>query len=349
MMAEDKLRVAMIGCGGISSLHGESWQRISNAAMVACADVDEEKAQEFKERFNVPDAVTDYRRLLERKDIDAVDICIPTFLHAGPAIAAAQAGKHILCEKPIAMTLNDADDMIRAAQAAGVRLMVAFPRRFSAEWRAFRRIITQGEIGRPVLWREVDSGAGPPRDPSAACWHLNAKDGGGPFVDNWIHHYDFARFTFGEPVWAWASLRTMKDDSTSLDTGTCVVEFEAGDQLMISSSWGLPGRGHDACRGGKMRDILGPRGAIVGPVRGPVDSDPHLLINSGAKACRKVNYQRETNRDWFCGELAHFAECVLENRQPSVTPEDGRRALEIGLAVLRSSATTEKVSLLHGG
>jgi len=348
-MTENTLRIAMIGCGGISSLHGESWQRVPNARIVACADVDEEKAQEFKQRFNVRDAVTDFRRLLERTDIDAVDICIPTFLHAEAAIAAAQAGKHILCEKPIAMALNDADDMIGAARTAGVKLMVAFPRRFSAQWRAFRRIITQGEIGRPVVWREVDSGAGPLRDPRVATWHLDAKDGGGPFVDNWIHHYDFARLMFGEPVWAWANLRTMKDDSTSLDTGTCVVEFEAGDQLMISSSWGLPGRGHNDCRGGKMRDVLGPRGAVLGPVDGGTGQAPHFLINSGSKASREVKYQRETNRDWFRGELAHFAECVIENRELSVTAEDGRRALEIGLAILQSSEMGQKVCLVHGG
>ncbi len=340
-----RVRLAIIGCGGISSLHAQACQELESVELAACADVDEAKARDFAREFEVPDAVADYDELLSRNDLHAVDICVPTFLHAQVAVAAARAGKHILCEKPIAMTLADADAIIGAARTAGVKLMVAFPRRFSAQWRAFGQIITDGQIGRPVVWREVNAGAGPLRDPSAPPWHLDGKKGGGPFIDNWIHHYDFARLIFGEPAWAWASLRTMKDDSTSLDTGTCIVEFAAGDQLMISSSWGLPGRGHDDCRGGSTRDVLGPRGAIVpGPSR-LGGKPPHFVVNSASKQSRKVCYERETGGEWFCGEIAHFVECVAEDREPSVTGEDGRRALEIGLAILRSSEAGERVSV----
>ena len=337
----DKLGVGMIGCGGISRLHAESWQKVSCADIIACADVDEAKAQEFKQKFGVPDAVTDYRRLLEREDVDAVDICIPTFLHAEVAVAAAQAGKHVLCEKPIAMTLADADRMIDAARDAGVKFMIAFPRRFSVEQAATRKIILDNEIGRPVLWRQVSADSGPP-----SPWYLDIDKGGGPFIDGLVHTYDFARFTFGEPKWAWASLRTMKCDSTALDTGVCLVEFESGDQLMVSASWGLPGQTHGDCRGESMRDVLGPQGVIASaPAPSSPDEKPHLLVRSGKPQVRKVEYEPQQVADMFRLEIAHFAECVLEDKPPCVTGHDGKRAVEIALAVFESSLTGARVSL----
>jgi len=340
-MKTQRVRAGIIGCGSISGLHGEAWQKNPSAEVVACADTDEAKAGGFKRRFGVPDAVTDYRRLLDRKDVDAVDICIPTFLHAEAAVAAAQAGKHVLCEKPMAMKVGDAGRMIDAAESAGVRFMMAFPYRFSSQWNMRRRLIVDNEIGRPVSWRLVDATAGPTRP-----WFLDGEKGGGPFVDNFVHHYDFARFTFGEPRWAWASLRTMKPDSTALDTGVCVVEFEAGDQLMVSSSWGLPGGSHNECRGEGMRDVIGPRGVIAPgtPPSGP-EERPHFLVSSEDEQVRKAEYERQPGGDTFRRAVAHFVECVLGGEQPRVTGHDGKRALEIALAILESSRTGAVVRL----
>ena len=337
----DRIRVGMVGCGGISRLHGESWRKVARADIVACADVDMAKAEEFKQKFGVADAMTDYTSLLARADVDAVDICTPTFLHGEVAVAAAQAGKHVLCEKPIAMTLADADRMIDAARDAGVKFMIAFPRRFSTEQAAMRKIIVDNEIGRPVLWRQVSADAGPP-----SPWFLDAEKGGGPFIDGLVHTYDAARFTLGEPKWAWASLSTMKSQSTALDTGVCLVEFESGDQLMISTSWGLPGQSHGDCRGESMRDVLGPQGVIApGPSPSKPDEKPHFLVRSEKQQVRKVEYEAQSVADMFRLEVAHFAECVLEDKPPCVTGHDGKRAVEIALAIFESSRTGVKVSL----
>src|SRR5690606_2444006 len=185
-------------------------------------------------------------------DIDMVDICLPTWLHEEVAVAAARAGKHVLCEKPMALTTESARRMHEAADQAGVLLMVAQCRRYSNDWLKIRELIHAGVIGRPVVIRTVRAtrlGEG---------WFVQKGRGDGPLLDGAIHDYDFARYIFGEAKSVMASGTTFRSDATAIDTGTAIIRFEHGDELVVSWSWGLP----PGARGGYLHDVIGPKGAI---------------------------------------------------------------------------------------
>ncbi|MGI8912589.1 MAG: Gfo/Idh/MocA family protein, partial [Chloroflexota bacterium] len=149
MMAQRKIRVALLGCGGIAKGHIAAYQRMHDQCeLVYCVDIDDAKARQFAEQAQCRWS-TDYRSILE--EVDAVDICTPPHLHAPMAIAAAERGKHVLTEKVMAITLEQADAMIRVAEANRVKLMVAYVTRFDPIWQCLHQAVEEGAAGRPYL------------------------------------------------------------------------------------------------------------------------------------------------------------------------------------------------------
>jgi predicted dehydrogenase len=144
-----KIGFGVIGCGRISENHFQGLSKLPDAQVVCTADVNLEAAQEKAQKYGASKWVADYHELLAMPEVEAVVVCVPTFLHADVVCAAAAAGKHVLCEKPIAMKLEDAKRMTAACEAAGVRFQVGFVRQFSTEWLKLREVITSGRIGRP--------------------------------------------------------------------------------------------------------------------------------------------------------------------------------------------------------
>ncbi|MEA2530358.1 MAG: hypothetical protein QOG89_2002, partial [Thermomicrobiales bacterium] len=150
------LRVGVIGAGTIAlSAHLPAIARLKGRVeLVAIADVRAEVAEQAAARYGAEAAYGDYRQLLDRTDIDLVDICTPEFLHAEQTIAAAAAGKHVLCEKPMAATVAEADAMLDACRRAGVRLMIAHSRRFTPRYQRIRTAIDRGDVGEVRFVRE---------------------------------------------------------------------------------------------------------------------------------------------------------------------------------------------------
>ena len=144
-----KLRVAVIGCGGIASAHHlPRYQELPDVEIAAIADADPERLQVTGDRFGISRRYTDYEEMLAREAIDAVDVCTPNHLHAGPTLAAVRAGKHVLCQKPFASSLDEATTMITAAREAGVLLGVIYMQRFTPVYLTAKHLIDQGTIGR---------------------------------------------------------------------------------------------------------------------------------------------------------------------------------------------------------
>ena len=211
--------------------------------------------------------------------------------------------------------------VVAACEKAGVVLQIGFVRHFCNEWLKMREIIQSGMIGRPVVWRSVSGGSGAPTP-----WFFDAKIGGGPFIDGAVHNYDWARFTFGEAASVCADLRTMKADTTAWDTGTAIVNFESGDQLIMVWSWGLPGYG-STVRADGAHDVLGPLGCIVFP------GDGKLLVRT-EEGDQEVPFEADSGADWFRRQMAHFIECVQEGRRPDVGAREGIEATRIAEAIL---------------
>lgn len=311
-----------IGCGGIHNAHAPHIVEHPDAYIACAMDVSADAAKAHCEKYGTENWTTDVNELLAREDVQAVVVCTPTGYHPDYVIAAAQAGKHIFCEKPMAMTVADCERMAAACEQAGVLLQLGFVRHFCNEWLKMREIIQSGMIGRPVVWRSVSGGSGAPTP-----WFFDAKIGGGPFIDGAVHNYDWARFTFGEAGSVCADLRILKRDTTAWDTGTAIINFASGDQLIMCWSWGLPGFG-STVRADAAHDVLGPLGCIMFPGAGKLS----VRTEQGET---EVEFEPDTGADWFRRQMGHFIECVQQGKQPEVGAREGIEATRIAEAILR--------------
>jgi predicted dehydrogenase len=284
-------------------------------------DVSEEAVRAHCEKYGTKYGTTDRSELLAREDVQAVVICTPTGFHKEAVVEAAAAGKHVLCEKPMAMTVADCEAMDQAGREAGVVLQIAFVRHFCNEWLKLREIIQEGMIGRPVVWRSVSGGSGP-----STPWFFDKEIGGGPFIDGAVHSYDFARFTFGEARNVVTDLRRLKSGTTAWDTGTVIVNFASGDQQITCWSWGLPGFGYGV-PADSAHDVLGPRGSITFP------GGNYLQVNL-ADGEHQVEFDPDTGNDWFRKQMAHFIACCRTGKQPVTGAREGIEATRIAAAAL---------------
>ncbi len=315
-----KIGIGFIGCGGIHNNHAKALADNPDAYIACAMDVNEDAVKKHQGNYGTECGTTRLDELLANDAVQAVVVCTPTGLHPEHAIAAAQAGKHVLCEKPMALTVAEAERMAQACADAGVVLQIAFVRHFCNEWLKLREIIQSGAIGRPVVWRSVSASGGP-----ASPWFFSKKLGGGPFIDGAVHNYDFARFTFGDATGVCANLRTMRDDSDAWDTGTAIVDFTAGDQLIMCWSWGLP-KSETRISAGSAHDILGPGGAIT-------FTGEALKVTTPAGE-ELVSFEPDGGLEWFKKQMAHFIGCVQTGSQPETGGREGIEATRIAEAIL---------------
>jgi len=338
----EKVHVGIIGCGGMGSYHAKSLSKMEGVEILAAADANPDTLKRFVQEHNVKYSFMDYDQMLDIEAIDAVLICIPTFLHHSAVLSSARKGKHIFCEKPIAMSLEDAQEMIEVCQGNNVKLMIGFVRRFDNFWGKARELIRDGVLGRPVVWHDLSSSTGAPSD-----WYFDEAKGGGPLIDGAVHNYDFGHYTFGGVSKVYASTMTFKNDISAIDTGSAIIKYNSGDQHIISWSWGLP-RG---ALGARVTDIIGPKGALVFPgsfnqaeVPQSIDQKRYGVFLFSSKEGKKEWVKWEKN-DMFLDELQHFIDCITNDKEPRVTGEDGKRALDVGLSILRSGRTDSAVKI----
>ena len=193
-MMDKFVNIGIIGAGRIAKVHAATLAyRIPSAHVLAIADVNLQAAQQVAAQFNIPVATDDPAAIFGNPQIDAVLICSVTSTHAPFIEAAAAAGKHIFCEKPIALNLAEIDSALAAVEKAGVKLQIGFNRRFDANFARVRAAIDSGEIGRPALLHIISRDPGPPPIEYV-------KGSGGMFLDMTIHDFDMARFLVGSEV-----------------------------------------------------------------------------------------------------------------------------------------------------
>ena len=155
----EKVKVAVVGYGQIGPVHVNRYKKFpEKAEVVAVVDLNQDRLDLAREQYGIERLLTDYRDLFAMDDIDVIDVCIPTYEHHALVLEAAKHGKHIFCEKPMAMTMDDALEMEEVCRAAGVKLQLGFVRRFDNEWLKFKEIVTSGQLGRPVVWRSASAG-----------------------------------------------------------------------------------------------------------------------------------------------------------------------------------------------
>jgi predicted dehydrogenase len=333
------LKIGFIGCGDIARNHATRIKKLRNARIVAASDVVNATTRAFAADYGVEHRFDDYRKLLKLKEIDAVWVCTPTFKHAQPVIAAARAGKHVFCEKPMALKKSEAARMVEACRQADVLLTIGFVRRFDTFWGTFKRIIQSGAVGRPVVWRFA-AGGKPPRP-----WFRDRNKGGGPLIDGAIHNYDFALQVFG-PVSSVQS-SSLQFDATSVgaDTATAILNFKSGDQHALIWSWGVAAGAPVA----SLNDFIGPKGTLefgMTARTAPTSFNPQT---QGAFTLKAANGREKVytyrKKDMFAEQAKHVVRCFERNEQPLVTPEDGLAALDVADAVLKAGRSQSTIKL----
>jgi myo-inositol 2-dehydrogenase/D-chiro-inositol 1-dehydrogenase len=327
--------VALIGSGRMGSFHGETIsRRLPGARLVAVADPAPGAAEKLAGELGADRAYAEVAKVWADPEVGAVVIAAPARFHAGLVVAAAQAGKAVFCEKPMATNLADADRAIDAARAAGVVLQVGFNRRFAPDWAAARALLDAGQIGRPRLLRSLT------RDPGGVDPARVAPDT--IFLETLIHDFDTLRFlnpgaevievhavadALVEPAWR---------DRGLLDTGVVTVRFDNGAigtaEACFEASYGYDVRA----------EVLGSGGmATMG------DGRRTGMVFSGA-AGRTVETAR-SDQELFAGaytaELAAFVDAVRAGTPAPVTGEDARAALAVALAAAESVRTGKTVRL----
>ena len=233
------MRVALIGSGWIQDFHARAVLATPGAELVVVANHREPSARALAERHGVPEVTTDWRSVTGRDDVDAAVIATPNALHAEQAIAFLDAGRHVLVEKPMAVSVAECDAMIEAAARGGASLMVAHNWRFRDEVIAMRDLVAAGELGTVVKTRGygVHAGDGPDG------WFLDPSlSGGGALVDMGVHAIDTARFVLGDPVpeRVCAAVSTRYGSYEVDDDGIVLVGWSNGTNSVIESGWWQP-------------------------------------------------------------------------------------------------------------
>jgi UDP-N-acetylglucosamine 3-dehydrogenase len=342
MSTHDTLNIALVGCGNIGANgHAPAYAILPGLRLAAVCDLLPERAQALAQETGAQ-AYSDYRSLLERPDIHMVDLCVPTFMHARLAIEALHAGKHVLVEKPIAATLEEADAMIATARESGRSMMVAHVRRFDHRYREIKAAIDQGEVGRPVYIRRAERQRLP--FPSEA-WFWQPDLGGGVILDIGVHIADLFCWYYGarpESVYAIGrAVGATARQSRTYDHALITCRFPGGALGQAEASWAYPpafGAGFYA-----SLEVVGTEGKIS---YNDPDSNPMQVfdVESDLHLPRYFRFMSTTEYA-FQEEIAQFTSCIRDGNPPPLSLQEARTALEICLAAQVSAVTGEPVRL----
>ena len=310
------MRVALVGSGWIQDFHARGVLAYPGGQLLAVANHREESAHSLAERHEIPEVTTDWRSLTTRDDLDAVVVATPNALHAEQSIAFLDAGKHVLVEKPMALSVAECDAMIAASRAGGASLMVAHNWRFRDEVIVMRDRIAAGELGEVVKTRGygVHAGDGPDG------WFLDvALSGGGALVDMGVHAIDTARFVLGDPApeRVCAAISTRYGSYEVDDDGILLVGWSNGTNSVIESGWWHPHKeGMEA-----DTEVYGTGGyGRIFPREEPSEDYEH---------CSQPMYTEQ---------MREFLGAIEQGRPPRPSGEDGRVVIDVVQRAYASAA-----------
>ena len=378
----DKLRVGIIGSGGIAEgAHAPGYKAIpDDCELVACCDVRPERAKAFAERFDLAHWYTDYRELLALPDLDAVSVCTPPFMHRDATVAALDAGLHVLCEKPMAMNVAEAQDMVAAAERAGKVLTIGHQQRFSPAAQAVKRAVDAGELG-DIYYAKTAA----LRNRGAPTWgvfHIRKLNGGGPLIDIGVHALDVTMWLMGSPrpvavfgatYMALAHRPGLKNRMGTInveeydveDLAAALIRFDNGATLMLETSWLL----QMTERGASYTQLFGTEGSarldpfqIVRDVDGvPEDVTPELPppapdpppqqpkppapAAEGAPAGAEVAPVEKAVTWRRQPSVERFVQAALGRAEPLVKPEETLNVQRVMDALYQSAETGQFVEI----
>jgi predicted dehydrogenase len=344
-----KTKVALLGTGFIAEIHAESYRRfVPDAEVVSVCSRDRARAEAFARKHEIARVFADVQEAIAQSGADVVDICLPNFLHHRAVMATARAGLHVIIEKPLAMNLAEADEMIAACRDAGRQLMYAEELCFAPKYERVRRLVNEGAVGKIFQLRQCEKHSGPHSD-----WFYDPnQSGGGVLMDMGCHGLAWLRWILGgRPgvVSVSAHLRAgliHGHRGVCEENALCVVEFDGGPIGIVENSWAKHGGMEDRI------EVLGTGGVIYADLfQGNAaltysqNGYGYAMEKAGSTQGWTFTVFEEAFNQGYPQELHHFIECVRENKPAVVTGQDGRAVLEMMLAAYASARTGQRVRL----
>jgi predicted dehydrogenase len=326
-------RVVIVGAGHMGKVHGAAYANMLNAEPVGVMDIRKDAAEDLATSLDCR-AFSDFDEMLDAVKPDAVDICVPTPWHKEYVLKAARAGKHVVTEKPMARTLEDCREMMDATARAGVTFMVAHVLRFFPEFATAKAQIDAGAVGNPAVVRTTRGGGFPH---AWSDWYGSFDWSGGVCLDLIIHDFDWLRWTFGEVERVYAK-GLIERKIEHLDYALVTLRFKSGVIAHVEGTWANPSGFQvkfEVAGDGGMIDFFNKQAV-------PLDMARKEAENGGPVVAIP---ESPTVQNPYFLELQHFIDCLETGTKPSITPEDGLRAVEISLAALESIRTGKPVIL----
>jgi predicted dehydrogenase len=338
-MSGERLNVAVIGLG-IGRWHAESYRDTSNARLVALCDVDANRLASGRERYGVEKTYTSYEALCDDPTVDAVSVCVPNHLHAPISIYALEHGKHVLCEKPLANSVANAEAMVAAARRSGRVAMVAMKFRYTPEAVTIRRLVEDGELGEIYYgWTTYLRQLG--GIPGMGGWFTRKPmSGGGPMIDNGVHFLDLLWWLMGCPTPTRVSGATyakfgprgkgasgwnrvpMPEEFSVEDLATAMIRFDNGASVLMDNGWAgfVPG------------ETIGVR--LMGTEGGATLWPYGVTGESDGKVVDRTPDASQTDAP---SQFHHFADCALNGKTPISSFENCLEVTRMLDAVYRSA------------
>ncbi len=347
MTNQGRVNVGIIGSGFEADIHAESFRLMPDEAqVVAVASPTPGNAERFAKKHNIPRWFTDYRTMLAEREIEMITITAPNQFHAQMTVDAAKAGKHVVCEKPLCMTLEEADLMLTTCREQGVLLMYAEELYFTPKYVKAKQMADEGAFGKIHLVKQCEKHSGP-----HAPWFWDVdRSGGGVFMDMGCHGIAFCWWFLGRPriqsVFCHMGTYVHADKTWGEDESVCILEFESGAKGMIENSWARQGGMEDRV------EVYGSEGLTYADLH-MGNALPTYSQNGYGYAVEKAPstqgwtwpvYEELWNYG-FPQEMHHFARCVRGKESPQATGEDGRLVQEVLYAGYRSAGTRASVDL----
>lgn len=343
----EPVKVVILGSGFISDIHMESYLRfVPNAEVVGVYSRNIDRVKAFAKKYKIPNYYTDLDSAINDSRCEVVDICLPNYLHAGAGLKAAASKKHIIIEKPLTITLEEADLLINACRQADVKLMYAEELCFAPKYERVRHMVKEGAIGNIYMLKQSEKHSGPHSD-----WFYDIRlSGGGVLVDMGCHAIAWFRWMLNNSkvisVYATMSTVLHKERTRGEDNSVVIIEFENGVTAIAENSWAKHGGMDDRA------EVYGTDGVVYADLFMGNASILYSRTGYGyamEKADTTIGWSfsifEEVFNQGYPHELKHFIDCVQNNEEPLITGDDGRAVLEVIYAAYASAAQGKKIML----
>ncbi len=331
-----EINIGVIGLGRIGKLHIQNIiAQIPDVKLIGISDIVEDSLREIAQKYEISVVERDYHCLLNNQEIDAVLICSSTDTHAQIINEAAQAGKHIFCEKPIALNIDKIDQALESVKKAGVKLQIGFNRRFDPSFKKAKEMIKSGKVGNPHIVRVTSRDpAPPPIEYIKVC--------GGIFLDMMIHDFDMIRYLLDEEIKELIAVGNCLVDpeiSRHNDVDTAIVTFQ-----YKNGAWGTIDNSRQAVYGYDQRiEVFGSEGCIQVSNKKP--TEVFLSGSEDTRSDKPVYFFLERYNESYIEEIKHFIQCIKEDSEPYVTGFDGKMAVVMGYAAKESLFKREFIGI----